>query len=68
MSRVIVNAHYPSDVIAGAFVGVAGAILVRSWYAARKFGFTVGSDGVIHRLPGPSWRRVKEVARKLLGQ
>jgi membrane-associated phospholipid phosphatase len=68
ISRVIVNAHFPSDVIAGAFVGVAGALFVRSWYAARNFGFTVGCDGVIHRWPGPSWRRVKEVARKLLGQ
>jgi membrane-associated phospholipid phosphatase len=65
-SRVIVNAHFPSDVIAGAVVGTVGALLVRSWFAARHLGFTVGLDGTIHRLPGPSWRRTKAVARKLL--
>jgi undecaprenyl-diphosphatase len=65
-SRVIVNAHYPSDVIAGAIVGTVGALMVRSWFAARRLGFTLGADGTIHRLPGPSWRRAKEVARSLL--
>lgn len=65
-SRVIVNAHFPSDVIAGAVVGTVGALLVRSWFAARHLGFAVGLDGTIHRLPGPSWRRSKAVARKLL--
>ncbi len=68
ISRVVVNAHFPSDVIAGAFAGLVGALLVRGWFAARHLGFTVGSDGIIHRLPGPSWRRTKEVARRLLGQ
>lgn len=68
ISRVVVNAHYPSDVIAGAIVGIAGALLVRGWFAARHLGFTVGSDATIHRLPGPSWRRCKEVARRLLAQ
>jgi undecaprenyl-diphosphatase len=65
ISRVVVNAHYPSDVIAGAIVGAVGALMVRSWFAARRLGFTVGSDATIHRLPGPSWRRAKEVARRL---
>ncbi len=65
-SRVIVNAHFPSDVIVGAVVGTAGALLVRSWFAARNLAFTVGSDATIHRLPGPSWRRTKSVARRLL--
>jgi membrane-associated phospholipid phosphatase len=68
ISRVLVNAHFPSDVIAGAFVGVVGAFLVRGWFAARKLGFTVGSEGVIHRLPGPTWRRAKKVAVTLSGQ
>jgi undecaprenyl-diphosphatase len=65
ISRAIVNAHYPSDIIAGAFVGTVGALLVRNWFAARRLGFTIGSDATIHRLPGPSWRRSKEVARRL---
>ena len=34
-SRVIVLAHHPSDVIAGAVVGSVGALLVRDWFAAR---------------------------------
>jgi membrane-associated phospholipid phosphatase len=66
VSRVAVNAHFPSDVIAGAVVGTTGALLVRGWFAARRLAFTVGQDGIIHRLAGPSWRRTKAVARKLL--
>jgi hypothetical protein len=34
-SRVVVTAHFPSDVIAGGVVGVVGALLVREWFAAR---------------------------------
>ncbi len=67
-SRVIVSAHFPSDVIAGAAFGVLGAILVRDWFAARRLGFFVGSDGRVHAMPGPSFRRLKNVARALLGQ
>ncbi len=65
-SRVIVAAHHPSDVIAGAIVGTLGALLVRQWFAARRLGFLVRSDGAVHRLPGPSWRRIKSVARRLV--
>jgi len=67
-SRVIIEAHYVSDVIAAAFVGGFGAILVRNWFAARRLAFVPGTDGAVHALPGPSWRRVKTVARRLLGQ
>lgn len=66
VSRVMVNAHFPSDVIAGAFVGITGAFLVRGWFAARRLGFIVASDGAIHHIPGPSWRRTKAVAGRLL--
>ncbi len=66
MSRVVVNAHFPSDVIIGAVAGLVGALLVRGWFAARRLGLVVGSDATIHRLPGPSWQRTKAVARKLL--
>ena len=67
-SRVIIEAHYVSDVIAAGFVGGFGAILVRNWFAARRLAFVPGTDGAVHALPGPSWRRVKTVARRLLGQ
>lgn len=64
-SRIIVSAHHPSDVVAGAIVGAFGAILVRNWFAARRLGFWVTSNGAVKALPGPSWRRVKAVARGL---
>jgi membrane-associated phospholipid phosphatase len=66
VSRVIVNAHYPSDVLAGALVGIAGAILVRRYFAQRRLGFAIEADGTIHQYPGPSLRRIKAVARALL--
>jgi membrane-associated phospholipid phosphatase len=67
-SRVAVTAHYPSDVLAGALVGVVGALLVRRWFALRGLGFSIAPDGVLHQKPGPSLRRIKSVARGLLGQ
>jgi undecaprenyl-diphosphatase len=66
LSRVVVTAHHPSDVVAGAIVGATGALLVRNWFAGRRLGFTVGADGAVRAMPGPSWRRiVKAVARRL---
>ncbi len=66
VSRVIVTAHHPSDVIAGAVAGAVGALLVRNWYAARRLGFAVAADGTVFKLPGPSWRRFKAVARRVV--
>ena len=65
-SRVVLGAHYVSDVVAGAAVGVAGALLVRDWFAARRLSFVIGADGRISGLPGPSLARLKRVARSLL--
>lgn len=67
-SRVAVTAHYPSDVLAGALVGAVGALLVRRWFALRGLGLSVAPDGILHQKPGPSLRRIKAVARALLGQ
>ena len=66
VSRVVVSAHYPSDVLAGAVVGTAGALLVRRWFALRRLGFALAPDGRVHQYPGPSIRRLKAVARELL--
>jgi undecaprenyl-diphosphatase len=66
VSRIVVTAHYASDVIAGAAVGVFGALWVRDWFARRRLGFVVGSDGEVHALPGPSLERIKKVARALI--
>jgi undecaprenyl-diphosphatase len=66
VSRVAVSAHYPSDVLAGAVIGLFGALAVRNWFAARRLGFMVLPDRSVRALPGPSWRRVKRVARRSL--
>jgi undecaprenyl-diphosphatase len=56
VSRVALFAHHPSDVLAGAVVGAAGALLVRDWFAARRLAFVIGADGRVQRLPGPRLR------------
>ncbi len=66
LSRIFVLGHFASDVIAGAVVGTAGALLVRHYFALRRLGFSVGPDGSLHQLPGPSVKRMKAVARELL--
>jgi membrane-associated phospholipid phosphatase len=66
LSRIIVLGHFASDVVAGAVVGTVGALLVRYYFALRRLGFSIGPDGTLHQLPGPSLRRVKAVARELL--
>lgn len=67
-SRVVVTAHYPSDVFAGAIVGTVGALMVRRWFALRHLGFSLGPDGAVRQWPGPSLRRIKAVARGLLSE
>ena len=57
-SRIVISAHYPSDVMAGAFVGVFGALFVRNWFAERRLGLYVESGGRVRALPGPSFARL----------
>jgi membrane-associated phospholipid phosphatase len=63
ISRLVLLAHHPSDVVAGALIGVIGAMFVRYWFAARRLGFAIRRDGAIVPLAGPSLRRLKRVAR-----
>jgi undecaprenyl-diphosphatase len=65
-SRIVVTAHFASDVIAGAIVGTAGVLLVRHYFALRRLGFSIAPDGTLHQYPGPSLKRIKAVARELL--
>ena len=62
-TRLVLLAHHPSDVVAGALVGVIGAMFVRYWFAARRLGFAIHRDGTIVPLVGPSSGRLKRVAR-----
>ena len=62
-SRLVLLAHHPSDVVAGAMVGIVGAMFVRYWFAARRLGFAIQRDGSIVPLVGPSSGRLKRVAR-----
>ncbi len=63
VTRLVLLAHHPSDVVAGALVGVIGAMFVRYWFAARRLGFAIHRDGTIVPLAGPSSGRLKRVAR-----
>jgi membrane-associated phospholipid phosphatase len=65
-SRVVVTAHHPTDVLAGALVGMVGVWLVRRYFALRGLAFCVGADGIVRQKPGPSRKRIKSVARALL--
>jgi membrane-associated phospholipid phosphatase len=62
-TRLVLLAHHPSDVVAGALLGVIGAMLVRYWFAARHLVFTIRRDGAIEPLAGPSLGHLKRVAR-----
>lgn len=62
-SRLVLLAHHPSDVVAGAMVGMVGTVFVRYWFAARRLGFAIQRDGSIVSLAGPSSLRLKRVAR-----
>ncbi|WFU29231.1 phosphatase PAP2 family protein [Bradyrhizobium brasilense] len=62
-TRLVLLAHHPSDVVAGALVGVIGAMVVRYWFAARRLGFAIHRDGTVVALSGPSDGRLKRVAR-----
>ena len=62
-SRVVILAHHPSDVIAGALVGAIGALLVRRWFAARGLVFSAIS---LHAYPWPSSPRVWAALREAM--
>ena len=52
-SRVVLTAHFPSDVLAGAAIGVAGVLLVRAWFASRGLAFAWDPRGAIRPAAGP---------------
>lgn len=66
VSRVVLTAHHPTDALGGAVMGAVGALLVARIFALRRLGFSVKPDGALIAYPGPSFRRIKSVARELL--
>jgi undecaprenyl-diphosphatase len=65
VSRVVVTAHHPSDVLAGAVFGAVGAWLVRRFYAARGLGFAIAADGRIYPMAGPSMARIGAAIKRV---
>jgi membrane-associated phospholipid phosphatase len=63
MTRLVLVAHHPSDVLAGMAIGVMGAMIVRYWFAVRRLGFAIKSEGEIVPLPPIVFSRSKRVAR-----
>jgi membrane-associated phospholipid phosphatase len=59
-TRLVLLAHHPSDVVAGALIGMVGAMAVRYWFAVRRLGFGIRDNGVIVPLAG----HLKGVARE----
>lgn len=68
MSRVILLSHHVSDILIGALIGAFFAILIRDSFAARGLIFTVDSAGLVQPKPGPSWPRIKALARTIRSQ
>jgi undecaprenyl-diphosphatase len=63
LTRLVLLAHHPSDVTAGALLGLVGAMAVRYWFAARRLAFAIRADGTIVPLSGQVAGRLKRVAR-----
>jgi membrane-associated phospholipid phosphatase len=49
-TRLVLLAHHPSDVVAGAVIGVLVSVAIRYWFAARRLGFAIRNDGQIVRI------------------
>jgi undecaprenyl-diphosphatase len=63
LTRLVLLAHHPSDVIGGALVGLLGAMFVRQWFAARRLAFAIRADGAVVPRGSTSPGDLKRVAR-----
>ena len=61
-SRLIIGAHYTSDVVAGALIGLACAHLTALVFARRKIAFTVAPDSFRPKARGTSARGTSALA------
>lgn len=62
-SRVMIEKHYFTDIVAGSMMGIWGAYAVRKWFTARGIVFAARADGRMglkgRRLRRWLWRRVR---------
>lgn len=63
LSRVVLGDHYPSDVVAGAILGVLGAYVTRWVYARRRWLFVMAGDGRIAVRPMAGLLKTLRVSR-----
>lgn len=62
VSRIVIGAHYPTDVVGGVVLGTLGAYAVRNFFAERRWAFRALPDGRV--VP----RRLAAVQRLLRGR
>ena len=58
LSRLVLDAHYPTDVLGGAVLGTLGAYAVRNYFALRGWGFRRLPDGRLVQRPVVAVRRL----------
>ncbi len=51
-SRMIIGAHYPSDVLAGFLLGLGSALAVARFFARRKIAFTLKAEDLLPKPRG----------------
>ncbi|ARP97866.1 phosphatase PAP2 family protein [Pseudorhodoplanes sinuspersici] len=57
-TRLIIAVHHPTDVMMGVVIGGLGALVIRNYFAARRWVFSVDAAGHVHAMPGPGLRRI----------
>ena len=63
IARVVLGAHYPSDVVAGAICGTVVAALVSRCFARQRLGFAVTAEGAIRPKSWPGLGRFVALAK-----
>lgn len=64
-TRIVIVVHHPTDVLVGAAIGAFGAIVIRNYFAARRWVFAVDATGQVYAKPGPRWRDIAGVLVRL---